>query len=267
VRLNGLDYHVEVEGDGPPVLLLHGFTGSTRTWDLVRGTLNTVARTVALDLVGHARSGAPSDPARYSMQAVTADLCCLLDSLEIEQAVVVGYSMGGRLGLDFALRAPRRVRSLVLESASPGIADATARARRAVSDDELAARIEHDGLEAFVGHWQQQPLLALAAHVPDQVRQAQRAERLSQTTIGLANSLRGMGAGRQVSHWDSLVSLSRPVLLIVGERDEGYVRTARAMREHLSRAELAEVPGAGHTVHLDQPDAFATLVKTWVVRN
>jgi 2-succinyl-6-hydroxy-2,4-cyclohexadiene-1-carboxylate synthase len=267
VRINGLEYHVEVEGHGPPLLLLHGFTGSARTWDLVRATLNTVARTVALDLVGHGRSAAPAEVARYTMQAASADLAAALDSLGIQQAAVLGYSMGGRLALDFALRCPERVQALVLESASPGIADPTERARRAASDEELAARIEREGVEAFVAGWEQQPLLALGAHVPDRVRQAQRAERLSHTALGLANSLRGMGAGRQLSRWACLPRLATPVWLVVGERDARYVDIARRTAERLPRAEVVQVPGAGHTVHLDQPDAVCALVKDRVVRN
>ena len=88
------------------------------------------------------------------------DLTALLDRLGIARAPVVGYSMGGRVALHLALGAPERVAALVLESASPGIADAAQRAARVKSDEALADDIERLGIEAFVDRWEAQPLFA-----------------------------------------------------------------------------------------------------------
>jgi 2-succinyl-6-hydroxy-2,4-cyclohexadiene-1-carboxylate synthase len=265
-RLNGLDFHVEVDGSGPPLLLLHGFTGSVRSWDEVRPGLARVARIVAVDLIGHGRSAKPADPRRYSFEWSVRDLTALLDALDLGAAHVLGYSMGGRLALWLATRRPQRVRGLILESASPGIEDEAERRRRVASDEALAGRILAHGVEAFVDEWQRQPLLRPAPHVSAERRAAQRAERLDNDPVGLANSLRGMGAGRQPPLWSSLPQLGLPVTLLVGEHDARYVEIAARMRAALPAAGLWVVPRAGHTVHLDQPGRFAGLVKR-VVEN
>jgi 2-succinyl-6-hydroxy-2,4-cyclohexadiene-1-carboxylate synthase len=261
-RLNDLDFHVEVDGGGPPLLVLHGFTGSVRSWDAVRPELARCARVVAVDLIGHGRSAKPADPGRYSFEWSVRDLTALLDALDLEAAHVLGYSMGGRVALHLATRRPERVRGLILESASAGIQDAAERRRRAESDAALAGRILAHGVEAFVDEWQRQPLLEPAPHVSAERRAAQRAERLDNQPVGLANSLRGMGAGQQPPLWSSLPRLPMPVALIVGERDARYVEIAARMRAGLPAARLWVVPEAGHTVHLDQPGRFAQLIKT-----
>jgi 2-succinyl-6-hydroxy-2,4-cyclohexadiene-1-carboxylate synthase len=260
MRLNDLDFHVEIEGSGPAVLLLHGFTGSVRAWDEVRPALAHSATLIGVDLIGHGHSAAPADPARYTLDWSVRDLTALCDALGFEEVDVLGYSMGGRVALHFALHAPRRVRRLILESASPGIEDDAERSRRLASDDALAERILSDGIEAFVAEWEALSLLAPAAHVSAPKRAQQHAHRLRNNPLGLANSLRGMGTGRQTPLWSVLHTLRAPVQLVVGESDPRYRDIAERMRSRLSHAELAVVGGAGHTVHLDQPDEFVALV-------
>jgi 2-succinyl-6-hydroxy-2,4-cyclohexadiene-1-carboxylate synthase len=261
VHLNGLDFHVEVDGDGPPLLVLHGFTGSVRSWNHVRPELARRARLILLDLIGHGQSACPIDPARYTLAWSVRDLTALLDALELERVDLLGYSMGGRVALHVALAAPRRIRRLILESASPGIEDPVERARRAQADIALADRILRDGVAAFVREWEQQPLLAPAAHVPASARAARHAQRLRNDPLGLANSLRGMGAGQQAPLWSRLAELDLPVQLIVGANDARYRALGERMRAQLPRADLAVVAEAGHTVHDDQPAAFVDLIQ------
>jgi 2-succinyl-6-hydroxy-2,4-cyclohexadiene-1-carboxylate synthase len=169
--------------------------------------------------------------------------------------------MGGRAALHFAIRYPERVRTLILESASPGIEDDDERQRRATSDAQLAQRILRDGVPAFVGEWERQQLLALRPHVSDVLRARQHAQRLINSPVGLANSLRGMGTGQQTPLWSRLLELQRPVQLIVGERDTRYHAIAQRMRAALLLSDLAVVPDAGHTVHIDQSRQFVILVE------
>jgi 2-succinyl-6-hydroxy-2,4-cyclohexadiene-1-carboxylate synthase len=264
MRLNDLDFHVEMEGSGPDLVVLHGFTGSVRAWDDVRPKLAAASRVISIDLIGHGDSAVPDEPGRYSLEWSARDLAALLDRLELRTVHLLGYSMGGRVALHFAVHAPERLRSIILESASPGIADAAERDRRAASDAALADRICENGVEAFVAEWEAQPLLEPAPQVSAAARERQRSQRLRNRPVGLANSLRGMGAGQQQPLWSRLGALSMPVLLIVGERDQRYREIAARTLASLPSAELAAVLEAGHTVHLDQPEAFVGLVKNWV---
>jgi 2-succinyl-6-hydroxy-2,4-cyclohexadiene-1-carboxylate synthase len=260
VPVNDITLNVEVNGAGPPLLLLHGFTGSAATWAPFVARLAPHRRIVAVDLIGHGRSDAPARAERYRMEQCVADLLALLDTLDIAQTDVLGYSMGGRVALQLTAAAPARVGALVLESSSPGLADPAERQARIAADEALADSIERDGLAAFVDRWEQLPLFASQAVLPAEIRARQRAQRMRSNPQGLANSLRGMGTGRQASLWDRLPQLRMPTLLIAGELDQKYSAIAEQMAQALLNARKVIVPNAGHTVHLDQPDIFAATV-------
>jgi 2-succinyl-6-hydroxy-2,4-cyclohexadiene-1-carboxylate synthase len=262
-----MDLHVEIDGTGPPLVVLHGFTGSVRAWDEIGASLAGAVQIVRVDLAGHGRSPAPTDVSEYTLDATTRDLSALLDRLGFDKVDLLGYSMGGRAALHFAVHAQSRLRRLILESASPGIEDDSERARRTASDDALAERILRLGLPAFVDEWERQPLLLPAAHASQAVRDRQHALRLQNAPLGLANSLRGMGAGQQVPLWSHLASLEVPVDLVVGQLDSRYCAVARRMADSLPHAVLTVVPEAGHTVHVDQPAAFVKVVRCALSRN
>ena len=243
-----------------PLLLLHGFTGSTETWRDLRERLGAGRNLLAVDLPGHGRADSPADPAQYALDHVADRLAHMLDAQGTERVVPLGYSLGGRVALRLALRHPARVAGLVLEGTSPGIADPAERAARVRADAELADRIERDGIVAFVNEWERLPIWSTQASLPESVRARLRAKRLMGNPIGLANSLRGAGAGADAPVTDRLREIAVPVLLIAGALDEPYVAHARTMGRVLPRARVAVVPDAGHAVHLEQPDAFASLV-------
>jgi 2-succinyl-6-hydroxy-2,4-cyclohexadiene-1-carboxylate synthase len=258
--VNDIRLNVEVGGAGRPLLLLHGFTGSAAAWLALAARLAPHRRTVAVDLIGHGQSDAPADAERYRMEQCVADLLALLDTMQIAQTDVLSYSMGGRVALQMAAAAPARVSALILESSSPGLADPAERQARIAADEALADSIERDGLAAFVDRWERLPLFASQAALPAEIRARQRAERMRNNPQGLANSLRGMGAGRQSSLWDRLSQLCMPALLIAGALDQKYCAIAEQMAQALPNVRKAIVPNAGHTVHLEQPDIFAAAV-------
>lgn len=258
--VNDLRFALERGGEGPSLLLLHGFTGSRASWAPVLPAFQERYSTLTVDLIGHGASSAPADPARYRMEHCVADLVALLDACGIDRTAVLGYSMGGRVALHLALAAPERVSALVLEGASPGIADPAERAARVASDTARAERIEREGLVAFVDYWERIPLFASQARLPAATRERVRAGRLASNPVGLANSLRGMGAGAMTPVVDRLGELSMPVLYIAGELDRKYSAIGQEMVAALPQAELVIVPDAGHTVHLEQPERFQQAV-------
>lgn len=250
-----------VTGNGPPLLLLHGFTGTRRTWDGQLAAWRDAFRCVAVDLLGHGASEAPGDQERYRMERAVEDLRALLDAIGIRHAHVLGYSMGARVALHLALAAPDRVRGLIIESGSPGLRDPRERADRLASDGALAARIEREGVEAFAAWWERQPLFATQAALPPATREAVRAQRLGQTTAGLANSLRGMGPAAHEPLWDRLGEIRAPTLVVSGELDPRYRRIGEEMVALLPGARHVVVGGSGHAVHLERPAEFARSVR------
>lgn len=257
---DGVCLHATREGKGPPLLLLHGFTGSTESWAPLREAIVERFTTIAVDLPGHGRSTSPADPARYALPRLVEDLSSVLDALGLERTSLLGYSLGGRAALRFALARPERVAALVIESASPGIAKPAERAARVVADAARADRIEREGITAFVDDWERLPLWTSQAALPLEARSRLRAQRLGNDRRGLANSLRGAGAGLDVPVLGPLGALQVPTLLVAGALDGQYAELARHMARAIPGARLAIVPDAGHAVHLERPDEFAALV-------
>lgn len=249
--------------DRPAVLLLHGFTGSCEDFAPLMRALSEEFHCIAVDLLGHGRSGAPDDPRRYAMQEVAADLSELLAaSTKDGRAACLGYSLGGRVALGFAATCPEAVWALALESASPGLRDPSARRERAAADGKLADEIQAGGVTQFVRRWESHPLFATQAGLPEEVLARQRRTRLSQRAEGLAGSLRGIGAGAQPSFWDKLPELRMPSLLISGERDTRYTSIAQEMAGLIPGARRLTLL-AGHNAHLEQPDEYASAVRVF----
>lgn len=243
--------------------LLHGFTGSAAGWQRARQGLSRLGVTShAVDLPGHGARAGEADPQVFSLDA-TLDA---IDRAMVGQGAtsLVGYSMGGRLALHFAMARPGRVRRLVLESASPGIADDRERADRVESDDVLASAIEQEGVAAFVDRWEALPIFETQRQLPDEVRVDLRRRRLANDARSLAASLRGVGTGVLPSLWDRLGEVVIPVLLIVGALDEKFVSIADRMAARLPRAEVIVVEGAGHRVHLERPEAWSRAVASFL---
>jgi 2-succinyl-6-hydroxy-2,4-cyclohexadiene-1-carboxylate synthase len=171
-----------------------------------------------------------------------------------ERFTLVGYSQGGRIALHAALAHPQRVERLVLIGASPGLADPGEREARRLADERLADRIEKMTIEQFAAEWARTPVLA---DVDPAVAARAHADRLRSTPAGLAAALRGLGTGALPSLWDRLRELTQPVTLISGVRDTRFQAVASGMAALLPNATVVTVPGAGHAVHLERPDAVA----------
>lgn len=172
------------------------------------------------------------------------------------ETVLVGYSLGGRLGLHAVLRGARP-RLLVTVGASAGIEDARERERRRQADEELAAWIESHPIEQVVDRWAAQPVFASQ---PPELVARQRAGRLAHDPGALATLLRTAGQGVMPPVWDRLATLPVPLLAIAGERDERYADAARRIAAIVPDGRFALVPGSGHAPQLEDPEAVAALL-------
>lgn len=266
-KINGLAYHSTAHGGGAPLVLLHGFAGSAQSWEIQIPAFAPRYRVTALDLPGHGRTAKPADPARYAMPAVSADLAALLVADSPEPVHLLGYSMGGRLALHFALHYPDRVRSLILESASPGLVEASEREARKRADDALASQIADRGIAWFADYWSSLPLFASQARLPEEIRQRLHLQRLENDPAGLAGSLRGMGTGVQPPLWEKLGTLRCPTLLVVGARDAKFCAINARMAAALPAVRLAVIPACGHAPHVEEPAAFHACVADFLERN
>ena len=250
----GAAIHVERLGAGTPRLaMIHGFTQTGRSWRGLASDLAADHEVVLVDAPGHGGSATVAADLWRGAEAIVAGAGA---------GVYVGYSMGARFALFAALARPAAVEALVLLGVNPGIEDGDERAARRRSDDELAASIERGGVDRFLDQWLAQPLFASLP--PDA---ADVEDRRRNTAAGLASSLRLAGTGVQEPVWDRVGTIEVPVIVVAGERDTKF----RALGERLapaigSNATFAVVPDAGHAAHLEQPTAFAALVRAWLAQ-
>lgn len=267
MEINRVYYHVEKIGDGPHhVLMLHGFTGNGRSFqDVIEGFEKRENYTfILVDQLGHGKTDAPAHHERYKMEKMLVDLKSILDRLSISSVSIYGYSMGGRVALSFAVAYPELVSKLVLESASPGLEKMEERSARKEADEKLAERIEKDGVKSFVDFWTDIPLFQSQKSLPAVKQKSIYQQRLNNSPVGLANSLRGLGTGVQPSNWSYLDKIECPVLLAAGEWDEKFVFIAQEMKKRIEKSGFFKINGAGHAIHVEQPRKFGKIVSEFL---
>lgn len=261
VQIGDASYAYEIEGNGPPLLLLHGFTGRKETWVEHIQTWKSVFTCIAIDLPGH---GETRTKTPRTMELYCQDLKKILVHLNIESVHLLGYSMGGRTALSFGVLYPELVTSIILESSSPGLKKVVEQKERLKQDEELAVKIVEEGLDNFITFWENIPLFKTQLSLPKAIKQKIRKERLNQTAAGLATSLRYMGTGKQPNWWGHLKDLNVPVLLLVGEEDTKFIKINQKMANLLTNQELHIIKNAGHAVHVEQSDIFGKLVTVFI---
>jgi 2-succinyl-6-hydroxy-2,4-cyclohexadiene-1-carboxylate synthase len=250
--------------DDIPVLMLHGFLGCKDDWHAVATSLQSGRRLAVFDLPGHGPAEDAREDSDCSMDTACHRIEAVLEALEAPRGHIVGYSLGARVALYFAVTRPGCVASLVLEGGSPGIEDETERAARHGQDEGRALALTRDGLEAFVSAWEGLPLFESQKSLSAKVLADQRARRLRGDADALARSLRHAGTGAQ--HWlgEHFHKVVAPVLLIAGALDEKFAKIARQMQAALPNARCAIIDGAGHNVHLEKPDDFVAVVDAFL---
>lgn len=266
INCAGTRYHVQISGKGEPLLCLHGFTGTLETWAPFIKNWDQHFQVIQVDLIGHGKSDHPAELKCYSMEKVVHDLLMLLDELSVHKVHVLGYSMGGRVALSLAALHPNRIKTLVLESSTPGLKTIEAQRARRNKDEALAQQILVKGIAEFVSDWENTPLFASQKRLATCIQETVRQERLRQNEVGLANSLRGMGTGSQPSWWDELAHMDMPVFLITGELDLKFCSIAANMSKTLPNAETVVVKDAGHAIHVEKPKLFGKIVIDWLLK-
>ncbi|RMF04631.1 MAG: 2-succinyl-6-hydroxy-2,4-cyclohexadiene-1-carboxylate synthase [Chloroflexi bacterium] len=256
---------VEIVGNArnPALLFLHGFMGSSRDWLTIAATLADEYFCILPDLPGHGTNTHLSLDAALDFDILCVGLEQLLGGLSLQQATWVGYSMGGRAALYFAVKYPHRVEKLVIESANPGIENPVERDKRAALDDRRALQLLAGGMDSFVESWYNLELFASLKRFP-QLWEPTKKQRKLNNPQWAAKIIRELSPGRQPSLWPHLSGLNMPVLLLAGGLDEKYTALVGQMEAMIPAATVHVVPNAGHNIHLEQPQDFAGRLKRFV---
>jgi pimeloyl-ACP methyl ester carboxylesterase len=258
---DGIELHAEAHGSGTPMLFSCGYATTRENFrPQVAPLVAAGARVVLWDYRGHGESDAPEDPAAYSMERVLDDMGRVLDwAAAGQRAVLAGFSFGGLASLHFALRQPGRVRALALLDTGPGFKNAEAQARWLAQVERTAEILETRGFAGFLAGRGAATAIGRRPELPA-ARHAARAI-AAQSVHGVACFGRRV-AGLAPGCIDELARIALPALVVVGEQDEAYLRAADVLSARLPRAKRVVIPGAGHVVTLEEPDAVnRTLVE------
>ena len=240
-----------------PIVALHGFTGQGADFEPLRACLAPETSLTAPDLPGH---GSRRHLRALDQYSLPAHLDLISEAASAPQVTLLGYSMGGRLALHWAIAHPERVHRLILVGASPGLATPEERDERRLGDATLAEFIRTRGLEAFFKYWHNQTFFQPMLRLPAEQLVPILERRLANDPEGLALSLENVGTGTLPSLWHRLKEIRFPVDLVSGEHDVKFTRLAHEMGAHLPKARHSVVEGAGHPVHLEKPADLAMLL-------
>ncbi len=260
IQIKNVNYHITINGEGEPLLLLHGFTGDSGTWLPFIPVWKKNYKVITVDIVGHGKTDSPEDVADFSMKESMDHLKEIIDSLRISPVNLLGYSMGGRLALAYCIEYPETVKKLILESASPGLKTEEEQRQRRIQDEKLGNSILEQGIINFVDKWEKIPLFKSQERLDSTVKQTIRNQRLANNPIGLANSLKGMGTGAQSSYWSQISKIKTDTLLLTGELDPKFNQIAEEMVKSNKKMRHLNVNDAGHAIHVEKPEIFGTIV-------
>jgi 2-succinyl-6-hydroxy-2,4-cyclohexadiene-1-carboxylate synthase len=185
IKIN-VSVSTNVDSSNDLIVFLHGFTGSLKDWDEVRKNINPDFSTIAIDLIGHGLSDSPSDLSLYSAGSITKQIFDVINHFTKGKIILVGYSMGGRAALSFAVKYPEKLKALVLESTSPGIKDVTEKNKRKQTDDELVEYILSNPIENFVDKWINLDLFKSQKNLGDHRSHILRAFTSSRLSYGMS---------------------------------------------------------------------------------
>lgn len=215
------------------------------------------------DLPGHGENLSIPIEQALSYPSLATGLLTLMEKIGLQRVSLIGYSMGGRIALYFAIHYAEKVQRLVLESAHPGLIDEQARNQRTQIDEQRANQILLHGIETFVDSWYQMDFFRSMHQQPDAFAVMKMA-RKKNSPQWMAKVIRELSPGVQPALWNHLTDFAIKTLLIAGAGDTKYVHTLRKASEMIPHASLKIIPDAGHNTHFEAPKVFCAQVRNFL---
>jgi pimeloyl-ACP methyl ester carboxylesterase len=256
VRVPGGELYYEAEGDGMPVVLVHGDALDARMWDDQVPALKDIARVVRYDLRGYGRSIRDADTSYSNAD----DLWRLLDHLEVDEAVLVGLSMGGRVVVEATLAAPDRVRALVLLDAVLSGVPWDPDSKRGIQ--AIREGLRSGGLDEAKAAWLRHDFFVPAQRTPDIAR------RLAEM-VGEYSGVNWTSADPHAPLPNSielLATITAPTTVVTAELDVPcFHEMSDVLADRIAGARKVTVPGVGHMVNMEAPEAVNALLRQVVL--
>ncbi len=258
---DGVKLYFEETGAGFPVIFVHEFAGDYRSWEPQVRQFARRYRCITYNARGYPPSDVPEDPARYSQARATADIKAVLDHLGVAQAHIVGLSMGGFATLHFGLTYPETARALVVAGCGYG-AEHERREQFRAEAEACAESLERDGMETFAAGYALGPTRVQFQN-KDPRGWREFADMLAEHSAK-GSALTQLGVQRERPSLydleDALKALTVPTLIVTGDEDEPCLIPGVYLKRTIPGAGLVVAPKTGHTINLEEPEAFNHLL-------
>ncbi|MGV8980625.1 2-succinyl-6-hydroxy-2,4-cyclohexadiene-1-carboxylate synthase [Clostridium sp.] len=261
IEIENIKYHISVKGEGKPIICLHGFSEDLSTWEFIK--LDGY-QLILIDLIGHGKSDKPRPCKYYCLKVILKHLNKLIFQLGLKRYSMLGYSMGGRITLAYALTYPKEIDKLILESASYGEDGFLNRLKRRRNDFKLAKGIEKNGIEWFNQYWSELSIFKSQRSLPKCVIDEISQRRLANSTCALSNTLKGTGQGKLTCLRNKIVKLGMPILYISGEYDEKYEAVGKDFEKLNSNVKHVVINGCGHNTHIENTNEFVEVLNKFL---
>lgn len=245
--INNINMYYEEHGRGFPLVLTHGFAGTSQSWAGQVPAFSKKYRFITYDMRGHGQADAPEDIAFYTQDFLVQDLSQLLWHLRVRKAVVGGLSLGGYLSIHFYQQHPELVAALILIDTGPGFRTPEKAKDWNEARRQITQVLETKGPAALLT----EPVGKLLYYTSPEIMKSHSAKGLANISLGVMMSPWGL---------DLLPQIKVPTLIICGDRDVDFLPAAEYMAQKIPGARKVIIPDAGHGVNIDQPRAFEAAV-------
>ncbi|MBU3160859.1 2-succinyl-6-hydroxy-2,4-cyclohexadiene-1-carboxylate synthase [Clostridium frigoris] len=261
IKIENIKYHIEVKGEGKPIICLHGFSENLSTWEFIQ---LQGYQLILIDVIGHGKSDKPKHRKYYSLKVMVRHLNKLISKLGLKRYSMLGYSMGGRIALAYALTYPKEIDKLILESASYGEYGFFNRLRRRKNDLNLARSIERNGIQWFNQYWSDLSIFKSQRRLSKAIIKEIGERRLLNQAHALSNTLQSTGQGKFPCLKNKIVRLSMLILFISGEYDKKYEVVGKNFKKLNSRVKHIVINGCGHNTHIEDNSAFEKVINDFL---
>lgn len=264
---DGVRLHYEETGSGTTVIFVHEFAGDHRSWEPQMRHFGQRYRAICYAARGYPPSDVPQDVMKYSQSRAADDIASVLDHLRIDQAHVVGLSMGGFATLHFGFRHANRARSLCVAGCGYGAEKGQSEKFRAEAE-AIAAFLDQNGMAAFAAKYAYGPT-RIQFENKDPRGFAEFKQQLAQhSALGSRNTQLGVQRERPSLYdlIEEMKALTVPTLILTGDEDWPCLQPGLLMKQTIPTAALSVMPNCGHTINLEDPDQFNRLVSEFIAQ-
>jgi pimeloyl-ACP methyl ester carboxylesterase len=256
ISTNGIQLYYEDQGQGPPLVLIHGLGSSTRDWEAQVSEFSKSYRVITLDLRGHGQTDKPAGP--YSIPMLAADVKGLLHTLALPPVHLVGLSLGGAVAFQFVLDCPSSVKTLTIVNSGPSLGGTPDEAQKEV--ERRVGIVRQMGMKAM-GEALSPILFPKPEQAPLRETFIKRwAENDPEAYIEATRSILGFNV------LDRLGEITCPTLILASDQDYTPVAMKEAYTKLIPRAQLVVIHGARHALPIEEPEKFNSALGDFLTR-